>query len=139
MSFGSAATRRGRRPVDEAACPCGRPATFAECCGPVLDGAPADTPEALMRSRYTAFAIGDAAHLERSWHPSTRPSDVTIDDGLQWRRLDVIAARTTGDSGTVEFRAHWRGAREKTDGALHETSRFRRVSGHWYYVDGDVR
>ena len=60
-------------------CPCGgmpRGATVADCCGPVVSGErQAATAEALMRSRYTAYVLGDGDHLFRTWHPRTRTDD----------------------------------------------------------------
>ena len=120
-------------------CPCGTGDPFAVCCGPILAGRAAPTAEWLMRSRYTAFATGDAAYLLRSWHPSTRPEQVEIEPGLRWLRLDILATRAGGPfdtEGTVEFEAIHRddGGR----GVLRERSRFVRESGRWYYVDGDI-
>lgn len=131
MSFGSAP----RRPAPEAACPCGR-APFGECCGPVLDGAAAPSAERLMRSRYTAFAVGDTAHLARSWHPRTRPDEIDLDEGTVWTGLDIEDAAEDGDAATVTFRAGWR--HEGRRGEMHERSRFVRRAGRWVYVDGDV-
>ena len=89
-------------------CPCGLPASYDRCCGPVLAGAPAATAELLMRSRFTAYARQDEAHLLATWHSSTRPSAVPFDPDRRWTRLEVVA--TTGGglldtAGTVDFRA----------------------------------
>jgi SEC-C motif domain protein len=90
-----------------------------------------------MRSRYSAFVVGDAGYLLASWHPTTRPAALDLDPDVRWTGLEVLA--TTGGSlldadGTVEFRAHHRiGGR---DGAQHERSRFRREDGRWRYLDG---
>lgn len=88
-----------------------------------------------MRSRYSAFAVGDPAYLLRTWHPSTRPRSIVLDPDQEWTRLVVL--RTTGgglleSEGTVEFRALWV-HRGSTD-ALHEHSRFVREGGEWLYV-----
>lgn len=90
-----------------------------------------------MRSRYTAFAVGDPAYLLATWHPSTRPPSLELDPGVRWTGLEVLA--TSGGSllmteGVVEFRAHYvhRGAA----GSQHERSRFRRQDGRWRYLDG---
>ncbi|NQE70036.1 YchJ family protein [Nocardia gamkensis] len=119
-------------------CPCGRGEAFDDCCGPVLRGErPAATAEALMRSRYTAFAVGDVAYLLRSWHPRTRPADLTLDPAQRWLFLDVTRTDRGGlfdDTGTVEFVAHYRD--EDGRGTLHETSRFARSDGAWVYLDG---
>ncbi|TYP88060.1 YchJ family protein [Blastococcus xanthinilyticus] len=118
-------------------CPCGTGLPYAGCCGPRHDGsAPAATAEQLMRSRYSAFAVGDAGYLLATWHPSTRPRTLDLDPALRWTGLDVLA--TTGGglldrAGTVEFRAHWRSGGE--DGDQYEVSRFVREDGAWSYVD----
>src|SRR6478752_2346968 len=121
-------------------CPCGSGRGYEVCCGPLHAGLPASTAEALMRSRFSAFALGLAEYLLASWHPSTRPASLELDDGTVWRRLqivDTVAGGPDDAEGVVEFRASYR----DTDGAgvLHERSRFTRVDGRWAYVDGDVR
>ncbi|MDT0466305.1 YchJ family protein [Streptomyces gibsoniae] len=116
-------------------CPCGLPEAYEKCCGRFHTGAAAaPTPEALMRSRYSAFVRGDTAYLLRTWHPRTRPEPLELDPGVRWTGLEIL--ETTGGSafhstGTVTFRASYRG------GALHERSRFERMDGAWVYVDGD--
>ena len=91
-----------------------------------------------MRSRYTAFAVGDADHLFRTWHPRTRPDDVAVDPSTSWLGLEVVRTEAGGpddDTGVVEFRArHGDGRGEHV---LHETSRFEHRRGRWVYVDGD--
>ena len=128
-------------PIDDAArCPCLSGHLYGECCGPVHRGErAAPTAEALMRARYSAFAGGDTRFLRASWHPSTRPGSLDLDDELRWVRLDVLRTEAGGpfdDSGVVEFVAHRRGPGGR--GSLHERSRFVREGGRWLYVDGDV-
>ena len=55
--------------------------SYDACCGPIHDGAPAPTAEALMRSRFSAFALGLTPYLLTSWHPSTRPASLEPDAG----------------------------------------------------------
>jgi SEC-C motif-containing protein len=120
-------------------CPCLSGNPYDECCGPLHDGAPAPTAERLMRSRFSAFALGLPGYLLDSWHPSTRPASLDLDPEQRWTRLDILATRSGGpfdSSGTVAFRAWWRSATER--GTLEETSEFVRESGRWYYVDGVV-
>jgi SEC-C motif-containing protein len=113
-------------------CPCGSGEQYDACCGPAHAGAAAPTAEALMRSRYSAFALGLEPYLLASWHPSTRPARLDLDPELTWRRLQIV---DTGE-GVVEFRASYRGP----DGAglLHERSRFVQEAGRWYYLDGEI-
>lgn len=126
------------------ACPCGRTdargraMAYAACCGRYLDhDTPAPDAECLMRSRYSAFVLGRVAYLEASWHASTRPTGLTLEPGQKWLGLDVKRHRVTdADHAEVEFvarsRVGGRGVR------LHETSRFVREGGRWYYVDGEM-
>jgi SEC-C motif-containing protein len=125
---------------DEARCPCSSGDVFGACCRPLLEGASAPTAERLMRSRYTAFVLEDAAHLLRTWHPITRPRTIDFEPELEWRRLLILDRAAGGPfdrEGIVEFEAFWRQGAER--GSLHERSRFVREDRTWYYVDGDVR
>ena len=121
-------------------CPCQSGLPFTHCCAPILAGERLpDSAEALMRSRYTAFARGDEAWLRASWHPSTRPASLALDEAPapKWIGLAIRQRRATGpDQAIVEFVARYRvGGRAHR---LHETSRFVREDGRWYYVDGDL-
>ena len=119
-------------------CPCGTGLPYGECCGRLHDGtASAATAEQLMRSRYSAFAVGAADYLLATWHQTTRPARLDLDDDVRWTGLEVLA--TTGGSllaaeGTVEFRASY--VRDRRPGAQHENSRFVRDGGRWTYLDG---
>lgn len=137
-------------------CPCLSGRVLAQCCLPYLEGAPAPTPEALMRSRYTAFVFGDEDHLFRTWHPRTRPRPPLCDPSVRWRGVEVLRAQVRagtssedeGDAatslrepspiGVVEFRAHWSDASGRS-GVMHEVSHFEKRGGRWMYVDGNVK
>jgi SEC-C motif-containing protein len=109
------------------------------CCGPLHAGERATTAEALMRSRYSAFATGRLDYVFRTWHPHTRPMDLPPTPGVTWVDLEILRTVDGGsldDTGTVEFRARFRSA-DRTQ-VLHETSRFQRRAGRWLYVDGDI-
>jgi SEC-C motif-containing protein len=97
----------------------------------------APTAEALMRSRYSAFALENAAYLIATWHPSTRPAKIDFTPGLEWLLLRVLATQTDGDWATVEFIARSRANGQA--GVLHEVSRFVREGGRWLYVDGEIK
>lgn len=121
-------------------CPCGLGAPYADCCGAFHAGKEAaPTAERLMRSRYSAFAVGDGGYLLRTWHSSTRPADLELDGSIRWTGLDILAA-TGGTAfhseGTVEFVAHYRIGGEA--GEQRENSRFEREAGLWVYVDGSA-
>lgn len=124
----------------EGPCPCGSGEAYAVCCGPLVRAeALAGTAEALMRSRYTAYVVGDTAHLLRTWHPRSRPRTLALPHHLEWTGL--LVERTSGggpddQTGVVEFRARFVDAGQP--GVLHEVSRFERRAGRWFYLDGDV-
>ncbi len=91
-----------------------------------------------MRSRYTAFAVGDTEHLWRTWHPRTRPDEVEDAPGLTWTELDVTGTSEGGpddETGEVSYVARF--TTPNGPGSLSERSRFERRGGRWVYVDGD--
>jgi SEC-C motif-containing protein len=89
-----------------------------------------------MRSRYSAFALGDAAYLERTWHSSTRPLRLDLDPATRWTRLEILG-RTGGGpfhtEGTVEFRAFFR-EHGRAEQSMRESSAFVRENGAWVYL-----
>ncbi len=121
-------------------CPCGSDLAYAACCGPLHAGEPAPTAEALMRSRYSAYALALEPYLLASWHPSTRPATLNLArekpaprwDGLKILRYQPVDA----DNAFVEFVAKYKvggGSMQR----LRELSRFRREGGNWFYVAGE--
>ncbi len=119
-------------------CPCLSGLPYEACCGRLHTGeAVAQTAEQLMRSRFSAFATGDAGYLMRTWAPSTRPSMLELDADRRWYRLDILATHAGGPfdrTGVVEFEAFHRGTHGA--GSQRETSRFVREDGAWFYLDG---
>lgn len=119
---------------------------FAACCAPLLAGErEAATCEQLMRSRYTAFAVGHVDHLWRTLHPGhedrARPEAVVREELRRWSArvgyvgLRVLGARSLGEGeGQVLFDARW------VDGSrrcgLVELSDFARDGGAWRYLCG---
>jgi SEC-C motif domain protein len=92
-----------------------------------------------MRSRYVAFVMRNERYLLATWHSSTRPESVAFREQLKWLGLKVVQAKDTGvDTAEVEFIARFRigGA---TAARHHERSRFVKIAGRWFYVDGDVQ
>ncbi|WP_241977079.1 MULTISPECIES: YchJ family protein [unclassified Cryobacterium] len=118
-------------------CPCLSGLTYAECCGPLHAGqGSAPTAERLMRSRYSAFAVGDTEYLLATWHPATRPESLELDADMQWVRLDILRTVRGGPldtDGVVEFAAHYRLDGQRAQ--QHETSRFLKVDRRWFYLD----
>jgi len=124
-------------PDGAAACPCGSGAVFGACCEPLLDGAArAGSALALLRSRYTAYALGRGGYLDATWHPSARSAHDadSPDPAIEWRGLEVVRVENGEDEARIEFVARF--TIDGRAGELRETSRFARDEGRWYYVDG---
>ena len=131
---------------DNDPCPCGSELALSACCGPIVSGELlAPTAEALMRSRYTAYALGDMAHLKRSldprWHASfDEPGAKEWSEKATWKGLTVLAAKAgseTDDEGEVEFVARFEMDGEEQQ--MRERARFRKKNGEWRYLDGKVK
>ncbi|TDP82906.1 SEC-C motif-containing protein [Aquabacterium commune] len=132
-------------PTPSDACPCGREvrgasggvARYADCCGRFHAGPlhlQAPDPEALMRSRYSAFVLDLRDYLMATWHPDHRPALIEPPEpGLRWLGLQITATRmTVPDRGEVSFVA-----RSKLGGRAHrlvERSGFVREGGRWFYT-----
>ncbi|MBX3181343.1 MAG: SEC-C domain-containing protein [Polyangiaceae bacterium] len=129
--------------TDEALCPCGSEAAYATCCEPIIEGkTAAPTAEALMRSRYSAFAKGKIDHIIQSHDPDTVGEIVREEVeawSLQssWLGLSVLRTergQAEDDAGVVDFVAKY-----KLNGLTtqhRERAVFRRVDGKWLFVDG---
>lgn len=121
-------------------CPCRKKSEtvgYADCCGPYHDGGrTAPSAEALMRSRYSAFAMKNRAYLLATWHASTRPALIELDPTRDWVQLRVLAVNESGDNATVQFiaKSRWSAGGQIDEQA--ETSRFVREDGRWLYLDG---
>ena len=124
-------------------CPCGSRRDYDECCGPLLAGAPADSAEALMRSRYTAFTEGKVDYLKDTLTPEEQadfdPEETRImATEAKWQGLEIRSASggIGDDRGSVEFVARF-----KLRGQVHvhhERANFRRVDGAWRCADAVV-
>ncbi len=125
-------------------CPCGSGLDDTACCARYFAERDAPTALALMRSRYTAYVRGNVDYLVDTHDTSTR-AGLDRDAITKWSRetawkgLEILATERgteTDDEGIVEFVA--RGVTRGAPFAQRERSRFRRVDGHWFYVDGKV-
>lgn len=128
-------------PDPKGPCPCGSGAIFQICCARIHgDHARAQTAEELMRSRYSAHVARDHGHLQRTWHPSTRPKKIDLDtDDVRWISLVIEtceAGKVEDSQGTVSFIASY--IRDGYLCHLKETSAFVQENGLWYYLDGQA-
>jgi len=117
-------------------CPCLSGLPYDECCGVFHRGdGTAPTAERLMRSRYSAFAVGDTDYLLATWHPSTRPATLELDPELRWYGLTIVRRENGGlldNRGIVEFDASYRSP--DGPGVQHGVSSFVRDKGAWFYL-----
>ena len=94
-----------------------------------------------MRSRFTAYAMHNAAYLRNTWYDNTRPADIDFSkDDVDWYQLEIVKKKKGGISdskGLVEFKAYYR--HNGKEHVMNELSRFRKVDGRWYYQDGVVK
>jgi SEC-C motif-containing protein len=132
---------RGRDRMAE--CPCGTGRDYDACCGAYISGtSTAETAEALMRSRYTAFARGEVDFLTETIHPQAREG-YNAEEVREWSKsadwlgfevLSTSAGQADDDNGSVEFMASYR-----VEGKVvrhHEMAEFRKEDGTWYFFDG---
>ncbi|EKP0279601.1 YchJ family protein [Aeromonas bestiarum] len=121
-------------------CPCGSTLSLELCCGSLHQGTEAQTPEQLMRSRYSAFVLGLGDYLVHSWHPDHLgglTADQLSQTDTRWDGLAILAAQggPSDETGMVEFKAWFKEGDERH--CLHERSRFVRYQGRWVYTDGE--
>ena len=123
-------------------CPCGSGTEYSQCCGLFhSDEKHPASAEALMRSRFSAYALDNTAYILSSWGASNRPDDKKLsNENLVWQKLEIIDTKkgSLNDiKGIVEFKAYYLNNGE--DYLLHEVSRFTKTNGRWFYVDGVVK
>ncbi len=121
-------------------CPCHSGRSFESCCAPILNGAPAPTAEALMRSRYSAYVKRNYLHLQRTLSAAQR-ADFSEKDARAWAEssewLGLEIKGTTGgglddQTGTVDFTASFRSGGEERKHV--EKAEFGREDGRWVYI-----
>ncbi|MDJ0595096.1 MAG: YchJ family protein [Pleurocapsa sp. MO_226.B13] len=125
-------------------CPCGSKKQYQYCCGMYLSGKKKpETAEKLMRSRYTAFAIGDVDYLIATLDPDKRQKSDRQEltqsiNNIQWLGLTILntqKGKKNDASGWVEFEAIYQVTEPEQ---LHERSRFKKIDGKWFYIDGEI-
>lgn len=122
-------------------CVCGSAKNYQACCQPYhLGSLWPRTALDLMRSRFSAYALGNADYLLKTWQKKTRPGNFWIEKDLFWEALEIVSTKQGQIhdlKGWVHFKAHYRLADGET-GCLEEISLFKKDSKrHWLYVTGD--
>ncbi|QCX53643.1 YchJ family protein [Elizabethkingia sp. JS20170427COW] len=120
-------------------CPCCSGKSYEECCQPYHKMEKhAPTAEALMRSRFSAFAIPNGEYLMETTLPGKRKyhNKANLQEWgeiNQWTRLEIVA---TPALNIVEFKAYYtdEGGNHQTH---HESSVFQKMHNRWYYVSGE--
>ena len=126
-------------------CPCGTKKSFAACCEPYISGnAAAPTAEALMRARYTSFAVGKIEFVEKSHDPASRGEGFDRaaaekwSKESQWKGLQIVALKDgleKDSTGIVHFAAYF--TQDGKDYKHQEIASFKRgADGKWYFIDG---
>lgn len=120
-------------------CPCGTGQSYGACCGLYISGmAAAPTPEALMRSRYTAYTLGNTDYIARTM---AGPAAIGFNpteakhwaQSIRWVKLEVLSSSMAGDKGEVSFKAHYE--QNNRPEILTEHSLFEKINGLWMYTD----
>jgi len=121
-------------------CPCGSDADYEDCCGPCHQSPlKAPTAEALMRARYSAYAMGNRDFVLQTWHPDTRPAQLDLEANNVWKGLvihKIINGGPNDTEGMVEFTAML--VSSGTPAQIRERSQFLRGPMGWQYVDGEL-
>lgn len=123
-------------------CLCGSGLIYPECCGRYHGGEhrPA-TAEALMRSRFSAYARRDVDYLLATWDAAKRPASIDFSkETAQWQKLTIVGTKKGGvadNKGIVEFKAYY--TQDGEDYFMHEISRFVKSDSRWRYLDGVIK
>lgn len=124
-------------------CPCGSENDYLTCCGVYIkEEALPKTPEALMRSRYTAYTLGNIAYIKKTMRgkPLLNFDDEKVAawaKNAQWLGLEIIRSSLDAHDenlGFVEFIASFREKNKVR--TIHEHSQFQCIDGRWFYKDG---
>ena len=122
-------------------CVCGSNKQFVQCCQPLLDNIrSATTPEELMRSRYSAYALGGYGNYLLSTWFAPMATDLSIAElsrsNVDWVALQIIDTGVDNNSGWVEFKASYQDNNDVIE--MHEKSVFIRQRSRWFYIGGEV-
>ncbi|MCW9024546.1 MAG: YchJ family metal-binding protein [Gammaproteobacteria bacterium] len=127
--------------MPEKLCFCGSRKIYKECCGLLIEeDQVAETAEALMRSRYSAYVLNNENYLLKTWHSSTAPQNLNLSvEDIQWQGLNIVGTekgQLQDTEGFVEFIATYQHEHKRLQ--LHERSYFVKESAGWLYVKGDI-
>ncbi len=119
-------------------CPCCSGKSYEDCCKPFHTSEKhASTAEALMRSRFSAFAIPNGEYLMETTFSAKRKLHNREDlqewgEINEWTKLEIVK---NPNINQVEFNAFYTDENGKPQ-VHHELSTFRNVNERWYYFSG---
>lgn len=125
-------------------CPCGSHTKYKKCCKVFHNGASAKTALDLMKSRYSAYVIGDAKYIIKTTHPENK--DYTEDLGTwigsikefsshsEFNGLVILDFIDGEEEAYVTFKALI--SQYGQDASFTEKSKFYRVDNRWLYHSG---
>lgn len=123
------------------ACPCDSQKNYLSCCGPFITGKQIpDSPETLMRSRYSAYTKANMDYIKKTMSGNALAGFQEVDatrwaKKVNWIKLRVIKSDIESSSRAyVEFEASFVEACYLK--SIHEKSEFIFEKGRWYYIDG---
>lgn len=122
-------------------CPCASGLAFESCCAPVISGAPAATAQALMRSRYSAYVVGELDHVADTHAPEVRddfnrPEAERLARHCVFQGIEIRKATETGECAQIDFVVRFK--RDGKDMIQVELADFRKVDGRWLYAGGKL-
>lgn len=124
-------------------CPCGSNKNYSDCCRLYISGIKLiDSPEQLMRSRYTAYSMANIDYIVNTMSGKALQDFVKEDSliwakSISWKKLEVLSTNLiTVTKGFVEFKAYFIDSNQQC--VLHENSEFCFYNGRWFYVDGII-
>lgn len=127
-------------------CPCGTTKKYNECCGPYIKGTAAPTAEALMRSRYSAYVVGEIDYIDKT-HLPTEGEEFDKDAALEWSKhsqwlgleiKNTKLGQANDQTGVVEFVARYKHTNNEQVLSHQEISQFVKVDGKWLYKSGTI-
>ncbi len=127
-------------------CPCGSKKNYEGCCQPYHNGSSAaPSAEALMRSRYSAYAMNVLDYIASTMMGKVakgfdREHSELNQNHTKWLALDVVQSSVDNNNPNhayVEFRALF--SFDEKNSVMHELSEFKRVDGRWFYIDGKTK
>ncbi|MDD2600892.1 MAG: YchJ family protein [Kiritimatiellae bacterium] len=126
-------------------CPCGSKLTFCQCCEPfLLETKKPKTPTQLMRSRYTAYAMGAVEFLYKTSSAKVK-KEFDADNSRKWAEsakwtgIEILKesnGKADDTTGSVEFIAHY--TVNETEFNHHEKADFEKINGEWLFMDGKI-